>query len=72
MKTLIIFSFLFGGMGVIWSQTTDENRLKSEALLYAYLSQDSAKIYPNWQLEKGEVLRLSHLLSMQNDVFGKT
>lgn len=72
MKTLIILSFLFGGMGVIWSQTTDENRLKSEALLYAYLSQDSSKIYPNWQLEKGEVLRLSHLLSMQNDVFGKT
>lgn len=72
MKTLIILSFLFGGMGVVWSQTSDENRLKSKALLYVYLSQDSAKIYPNWQLEKGEVLRLSHLLSMQNDVFGKT
>ncbi len=70
-KILLCLPFLILGMGDALSQEKSDVRANSEALLYAYLSQDSTKIYSSWHLDKGELLNLSDLLQLQHDVFGK-
>ncbi len=55
-KILLCLPFLILGMGDALSQEKSDVRANSEALLYAYLSQDSTKIYSSWYLDKGELL----------------